>query len=108
MGLMTSLPVLDLGDRAIFLTLAPIPDTERRSQQELWRDFERAKPRILGDGCRSAWLATVAESTRACRGWLTSGCGVRLFFTARRARRAGGPPASRADVPSDFGHRRCV
>jgi hypothetical protein len=38
----------DLGDRAIFLTLAPIPDASRRSEQELWRDFESAQPRILG------------------------------------------------------------
>ena len=38
----------DLGDRAIFLTLAPITDAGRRSEQELWRDFEIARPRILG------------------------------------------------------------
>jgi len=38
----------DLGDRAIFLTLAPITDVSRRPEQELWRDFEIARPRILG------------------------------------------------------------
>jgi hypothetical protein len=38
----------DLGDRAIFLTLPPIGDAQRRSAAELWRDFEIAQPRILG------------------------------------------------------------
>ncbi len=38
----------DLGDRAIFLTLAPIGDAQRRAESELWREFEIARPRILG------------------------------------------------------------
>ena len=38
----------DLSDRAIFLTLAPIGEAQRRSENELWRDFEMARPRILG------------------------------------------------------------
>jgi hypothetical protein len=38
----------DLGDRAIFLTLAPIVEADRRSEAELWREFEVARPRILG------------------------------------------------------------
>jgi hypothetical protein len=38
----------DLGDRAIFLTLAPIGEAERRPENELWREFEIARPRILG------------------------------------------------------------
>jgi hypothetical protein len=38
----------DLADRAIFLTLAPIGEQQRRSQGELWREFELARPRILG------------------------------------------------------------
>jgi hypothetical protein len=38
----------DLGDRAIFLTLAPIGDVQRRPENELWREFEIARPRILG------------------------------------------------------------
>ena len=38
----------DLGDRAIFLTLAPIAETDRRAEAELWREFERARPLILG------------------------------------------------------------
>jgi hypothetical protein len=38
----------DLADRAIFLNLQPIAEEERRSEAELWRDFEFLRPRILG------------------------------------------------------------
>jgi hypothetical protein len=38
----------DLADRAIFLTLTPIDERQRRSEKQLWRDFEVARPRILG------------------------------------------------------------
>jgi hypothetical protein len=38
----------DLADRAIFLTLAPIAEQRRRSEVELWREFELARPAILG------------------------------------------------------------
>ncbi len=38
----------DLADRAIFLTLQPIPEDRRRPEQELWADFEIARPHILG------------------------------------------------------------
>jgi hypothetical protein len=38
----------DLGDRAIFLTLVPIAEADRRAEAELWREFEFARPRILG------------------------------------------------------------
>ena len=38
----------DLADRAIFLTLAPVGETQRRPGSELWREFEIAQPRILG------------------------------------------------------------
>jgi hypothetical protein len=38
----------DLADRAILLTLGPIGDEQRRSETELWREFERARPAILG------------------------------------------------------------
>ena len=50
----------DLGDRAIFLTLAPIADGERRPEAELWREFEIARPRILG-----ALLDAVVQGLRA-------------------------------------------
>jgi hypothetical protein len=38
----------DLADRAMFLTLTPIGEKQRRSEAELWHDFEIARPRILG------------------------------------------------------------
>jgi hypothetical protein len=50
----------DLADRAIFLTLGPIADEQRRSETELWRDFELARPRIL-----SALLDAAAHGLRA-------------------------------------------
>src|SRR5262249_31259678 len=50
----------DLGDRAIFLTLAPIEEAQRRLESELWCDFEIARPRILG-----ALLDAVAHGLRA-------------------------------------------
>lgn len=38
----------DLADRAVFLTLDPIPEERRRPEQELWAAFEAERPRILG------------------------------------------------------------
>jgi hypothetical protein len=38
----------DLADRAVFLTLEPIPEERRRSEKALWSDFEAERPRILG------------------------------------------------------------
>ncbi|MHB1424533.1 MAG: hypothetical protein ACYC3I_15285 [Gemmataceae bacterium] len=38
----------DLLDRAVLLTLPTISEDKRRSERKLWRDFERARPRILG------------------------------------------------------------
>ena len=38
----------DLADRAVFLTLEPIPGEGRRPEQELWAAFEAERPRILG------------------------------------------------------------
>ena len=39
----------DLADRAIFLTLGADPGEEqRRSETKLWREFELARPAILG------------------------------------------------------------
>jgi hypothetical protein len=37
----------DLADRAIFLTLPPIADRERRPEKQFWDQFEIARPRIL-------------------------------------------------------------
>ncbi len=38
----------DLADRAVTVHLEAIPEDERRPEDELWADFERARPRILG------------------------------------------------------------
>ncbi|MFG1290318.1 hypothetical protein [Xanthobacter versatilis] len=38
----------DLADRAVFLTLEPIPEDRRRPEQELWSAFEAERPRLLG------------------------------------------------------------
>jgi hypothetical protein len=38
----------DLADRALFLTLEPIPEDRRRPESELWAAFEVERPRILG------------------------------------------------------------
>jgi hypothetical protein len=38
----------DLLDRAIVVTLEPIPENKRKTEADLWADFEEARPRILG------------------------------------------------------------
>lgn len=38
----------DLADRAVFLTLEPIPEDRRRPEAELWAAFNAERPRILG------------------------------------------------------------
>jgi hypothetical protein len=38
----------DLADRSLFITFDPIPDRARKLENELWADFERARPRIMG------------------------------------------------------------
>ena len=38
----------DLADRAIMLTLGPITEAQRRPEKALWREFELARPQILG------------------------------------------------------------
>src|SRR5262249_34544227 len=38
----------DLADRAVFVSLPPIREEQRRPEAELWREFERKGPLILG------------------------------------------------------------
>jgi hypothetical protein len=38
----------DLKDRCVFLQLPPIPRTSRRGEDEFWKAFHTARPRILG------------------------------------------------------------
>ena len=49
----------DLADRALFLTLEPIPESRRRPEAELWTAFEVDRPCILG-----ALLDVVVEGLR--------------------------------------------
>jgi hypothetical protein len=37
-----------VADRAIAVTLSAIPESERRPESEVWRDFDAAAPGILG------------------------------------------------------------
>src|SRR6516162_11212353 len=47
-GSRISSPSPDLADRAILLMLAPIAERQRRPENALWREFELARPHILG------------------------------------------------------------
>jgi hypothetical protein len=38
----------DLADRAVFLTLEPIPEERRLPEQQLWAAFDAERPRLLG------------------------------------------------------------
>jgi hypothetical protein len=49
----------DLGDRTVLLTLENIPDDRRKLEKEIWAEFERERPRILG-----ALLDAVAHGLR--------------------------------------------
>ena len=49
----------DLADRALFVTLEPIPEERRRPEAEIWSAFEAARPRIFG-----VLLDAVAEGLR--------------------------------------------
>jgi hypothetical protein len=84
----------DLADRGIFLTLAPIGAQHRRSESELWREFEIARPRLLGalldaavhglqtlPDVRLASLPRMADFAR----WATA-CGTALWPAGTFAR----------------------
>jgi hypothetical protein len=94
----------DLADRAIFLTLPPIGEAQRRPEAELWREFEIARPRILGalldaaaqglrtltgSGCRPGGLPRMADFTlwaTACETALwPAGTFARAYEANRRA-----------------------
>lgn len=50
--LLNGIPALlargDLADRALAITLPKMPDAQRAPEAALWRDFEAARPRLLG------------------------------------------------------------
>jgi hypothetical protein len=62
-GIEESVTRPDLADRALFLTLEPIPEDRRRPEQELWGAFEKERPRIMGVLLRLAWASTWSRST---------------------------------------------
>jgi hypothetical protein len=72
----------DLADRGIFLTLAPIGEQQRRSEAELWREFDLA--RDPASSARSltqqygACRRCLTFVSPACREWPTSPYGPRL------------------------------
>ena len=71
----------DLADRALFLTLQPIPEENRRPEQELWAAFEAERPRILGvllDAAVERPGRLPRTSSTSCPAWRTSRCGRRL------------------------------
>jgi hypothetical protein len=49
----------DLSQRALYAGLAPVPDSERKDEPELWAQFESARPEILG-----ALLTGLSEGLR--------------------------------------------
>jgi hypothetical protein len=70
----------DLADRAILLTLVQIADQHRRLENALWREFELARPHILGALLvppRMAYACCRRCASSGCRAWPTSRCGPR-------------------------------
>ena len=55
----------DLADRALFLTLEPIPEDRRRPEAELWTAFEVERPRILGALARRCGRGSEASARDA-------------------------------------------
>ena len=49
----------DLSQRALYAGLAPVPDSERKDEPELWAQFDSARPEILG-----ALLTGLSEGLR--------------------------------------------
>ena len=92
----------DLMDRAIVVEMPTIPEEARRTEQDLFADFERVRPRLLGallsaaavafdgeDRVEIARLPRMADATK----WITAAEGAlrwpaRSFLTAYRANRA--------------------
>jgi hypothetical protein len=58
-GIVNAIERPDLADRALFLPLNPVPDAERRTEEEFWAEFEREHPCILG-----ALLTAVAHGLK--------------------------------------------
>jgi len=50
-------PRPDLADRALAVTLPPIPPERRRTEADLWRQFEAVRPSLLGALCTAVSAA---------------------------------------------------
>ena len=71
----------DLADRALVIPLVQIPDNERRSEDDLWAEFERQRPLILGALYDAVAVGIKRLPTVSCRpspGWPTLRAGARL------------------------------
>jgi hypothetical protein len=82
----------DLADRAIAVTLLPIPDERRRPESEVWTEFEAAAPGVLAallDGLVVA-LRRLPEVKRRSGGTRRTGRKMRRGF--RRSFGASRPP----------------
>jgi hypothetical protein len=66
----------DLADRAILLMLAPIAERQRRPETALWREFELARPHILGALLDAVCCRMCASG--GCRAWLILRSGPQL------------------------------
>ena len=53
----------DLLDRSLLITLSAIPESQRRSERELWARFEKARPRILGAMLDAVAVGLAREAT---------------------------------------------
>ncbi len=47
----------DLADRSLIVNLPGIPDSKRRTEDQLWLEFEAARPRIIGALCDAVSMA---------------------------------------------------
>jgi hypothetical protein len=90
----------DLADRAIFLTLPYVHETARRSEKEIWRQFELAQPHILGAllEVASHGVCCLRSACSGCPAWRISTACETAFWPAGTFSRA--YEANRAAPPS--------
>jgi hypothetical protein len=67
----------DLADRAILVTLPPIRDTRRRSERQIWRDFELACWDLCSTPRYSGCATYAIFNSNSFPGWQTLRCGPR-------------------------------
>lgn len=62
----------DLGRRAVVIDLPPIPEADRRQERTFWREFEEARPRVLGALCSTLARILALRPTIQISGGLSS------------------------------------